>query len=121
MPSEGSSVSSGSSVGSTSLDMLYTGSSPSELGPSCSPTPPPVPRRGTHTTVSQAQLSPSKAPPPESPTEEMAVGTTSTPDDLEALRALSLGTTEEKAEAETVVPRTIGAELMELEIGRAHV
>ncbi|XP_005326941.2 NCK-interacting protein with SH3 domain [Ictidomys tridecemlineatus] len=114
MPSGGSSVSSGSSVGSTSLDTLYTGSSPSELGPSYSPTPPPVPRRGTHTTVSQAQLSPSKEPAPEPPAEETAAGTTSTPDDLEALRSLSLETTEEKAEAETVVPRTIGAELMEL-------
>jgi hypothetical protein len=44
----------------------------------------------------------------------VAVGTTSAPDDLEALSALSLGTTEEKAVAETAVPRTIGAELMEL-------
>lgn len=44
----------------------------------------------------------------------MAVDTPSAPDELEALGALSLETTEEKAVAETVVPRTIGAELMEL-------
>lgn len=40
--------------------------------------------------------------------------TTSASDGLEALGALSLGTTEEKVVAETAVPRTIGAELMEL-------
>ncbi|XP_069329715.1 NCK-interacting protein with SH3 domain isoform X1 [Eulemur rufifrons] len=114
MPSGGSSMSSGSSVSSTSLDTLYTNSSPSELGSSCSPIPPPVPRRSTHTTVSQAQPPPSKEPAPEPPAEEVAVDTTSAPDDLEALDALSLGTTEEKAVAETAVPRTIGAELMEL-------
>uniref|UniRef100_A0A8C0D1L1 NCK interacting protein with SH3 domain n=1 Tax=Balaenoptera musculus TaxID=9771 RepID=A0A8C0D1L1_BALMU len=113
-PSGGSSVSSSSSVGSTSLDTLYTGSSSSEPGPSCSPTPPPVPRRGTHTTVSQAQPPPSKVPNSEPPTEEVAVDTAPAPDELEALGALSLGTTEEKALAETAVPRTIGAELMEL-------
>ncbi|MBV97355.1 NCK-interacting protein with SH3 domain, partial [Eschrichtius robustus] len=114
MPSGGSSVSSSSSVGSTSLDTLYTGSSSSEPGPGCSPTPPPVPRRGTHTTVSQAQPPPSKVPNSEPPTEEVAVDTAPAPDELEALGALSLGTTEEKALAETAVPRTIGAELMEL-------
>ncbi|XP_037063827.1 NCK-interacting protein with SH3 domain isoform X2 [Peromyscus leucopus] len=114
IPSGGSSMSSGSSVSSTSVDTLYTASSPSELGPSCSPTPPPVPRRGAHTTVSQAQPSPSKAPSPEPPGEEVAADTNSAPDDLEALDALSLETTEEKPAAETVVPRTIGAELMEL-------
>ncbi|XP_007119583.1 NCK-interacting protein with SH3 domain isoform X3 [Physeter macrocephalus] len=113
-PSGGSSVFSGSSVSSTSLDTLYTGSSSSEPGPSCSPTPPPVPRRGTHTTVSQAQPPPSKVPNSEPPTEEVAVDTAPAPDELEALGALSLGTTEEKALAETAVPRTIGAELMEL-------
>ncbi|XP_030771247.1 NCK-interacting protein with SH3 domain isoform X1 [Rhinopithecus roxellana] len=114
-PSGGNSVSSGSSVSSTSLDTLYTGSSPSEPGSSCSPTPPPVPRRGTHTTVSQAQPPPSKASAPEPPAEEeLAAGTTSASDDLEALDTLSLGTTEEKAAAEAAVPRTIGAELMEL-------
>ncbi|XP_025231656.1 NCK-interacting protein with SH3 domain isoform X4 [Theropithecus gelada] len=114
-PSGGNSVSSGSSVSSTSLDTLYTGSSPSEPGSSCSPTPPPVPRRGTHTTVSQAQPPPSKASAPEPPAEEeLAAGTTSASDDLEALGTLSLGTTEEKAAAEAAVPRTIGAELMEL-------
>ncbi|XP_053455067.1 NCK-interacting protein with SH3 domain isoform X2 [Nycticebus coucang] len=107
-------MSSGSSINSTSLDTFCTNSSPSELGSSCSPTPPPVPRRGTHTTVSQAQPPPFKAPVPEPPTEEVAVGTASAPDDLEALDALSLGTTEEKAVVETAVPRTIGAELMEL-------
>lgn len=114
LPSGGSSMSSGSSVSSTSVDTLYTASSPSELGPSCSPTPPPVPRRGAHTTVSQAQPSPSKAPSPEPPVEEVAADTNSAPDDLEALDALSLETAEEKPAAETVVPRTIGAELMEL-------
>ncbi|XP_058413762.1 NCK-interacting protein with SH3 domain [Diceros bicornis minor] len=113
-PSGDNSVSSGSSVSSTSLDTLYTGSSSSELGPSCSATPPPVPRRSTHTTMSQAQPPPSKLPAPEPPTEEVAVDTTSAPDELETLGALSLGTTEEKAVAETAVPRTIGAELMEL-------
>uniref|UniRef100_A0A8C9GD45 NCK interacting protein with SH3 domain n=1 Tax=Piliocolobus tephrosceles TaxID=591936 RepID=A0A8C9GD45_9PRIM len=114
-PSGGNSVSSSSSVSSTSLDTLYTGSSPSEPGSSCSPTPPPVPRRGTHTTVSQAQPPPSKASAPEPPAEEeLAAGTTSASDDLEALGTLSLGTTEEKAAAEAAVPRTIGAELMEL-------
>ncbi|XP_064452542.1 NCK-interacting protein with SH3 domain isoform X3 [Mirounga angustirostris] len=113
-PSGASSVSSGSSVSSTSLDTLCTGSSSSELGPSCSPTPPPVPRRGIHTTVSQAQPPPSKVPAPEPPPEEVAVDTTSASDELEALGALSLGTTEEKVVAETAVPRTIGAELMEL-------
>ncbi|XP_004368559.1 NCK-interacting protein with SH3 domain [Trichechus manatus latirostris] len=113
-PSVGSSVSGSPSVSSTSLDTLYTGSSPSEPGPSCSPTPPPVPRRGTHTTVSQAQPPPSKVSTPEPPADEVAVGTTSAPDELEALGALSLGTTEEKAGAETAVPRSIGAELMEL-------
>ncbi|XP_032267128.1 NCK-interacting protein with SH3 domain isoform X2 [Phoca vitulina] len=113
-PSGASSVSSGSSVSSTSLDTLCTGSGSSELGPSCSPTPPPVPRRGTHTTVSQAQPPPSKVPAPEPPPEEVAVDTTSASDGLEALGALSLGTTEEKVVAETAVPRTIGAELMEL-------
>ncbi|XP_062970715.1 NCK-interacting protein with SH3 domain [Cynocephalus volans] len=113
-PSGCSSVSSSSSVSSTSLDTLYTGSSPSELGPSCSPMPPPVPRRGSQTTVSQAQPPPSKAPAPEPPAADVAVGKTSAPDDLEDLGALSLGTTEEKAVAETAVPRTIGAELMEL-------
>lgn len=107
-------MSSGSSVSSTSMDTLYTGSSPSELGPSCSPTPPPVPRRSAHTTVSQTQPSPSKAPSPEPPAEEVAADTNSAPDDLEALDALSPETTEEKPAAETVVPRTIGAELMEL-------
>ncbi|KAM6159920.1 NCK-interacting protein with SH3 domain [Erethizon dorsatum] len=112
-PSGCSSVSSGSSVNSTSPDTLYTGSSPSELGLGCSPTPPPVPRRGAHT-VSQALPSPSKAPALESPTEEVVVCTTSAPDDLESLGALSLGTTEEKTASETAVPRTIGAELMEL-------
>nr|XP_002758364.2 NCK-interacting protein with SH3 domain isoform X1 [Callithrix jacchus] len=113
-PSGGNCVSSGSSVSSTSLDMLYTGSSPSEPGSSCSPTPPPIPRRSTHTTVSQAQPPPSRASAPETPAEEVAAGTTSSPEDLEALGALNLGTTEEKAEAEVAVPRTIGAELMEL-------
>ncbi|XP_006733049.1 NCK-interacting protein with SH3 domain isoform X1 [Leptonychotes weddellii] len=113
-PSGAGSVSSGSSVSSTSLDTLCTGSSSSELGPSCSPTPPPVPRRGIHTTVSQAQPPPSKVPAPEPPPEEVAVDTTSASDELEALGALSLGTTEEKVVAETAVPRTIGAELMEL-------
>ncbi|XP_052577309.1 NCK-interacting protein with SH3 domain isoform X1 [Peromyscus californicus insignis] len=114
IPSGGSSMSSGSSVSSTSMDTLCTASSPSELGPSCSPTPPPVPRRGAHTTVSQVQPSPSKAPSPEPPVEEVAADTNSAPDDLEALDALSLETTEEKPAAERVVPRTIGAELMEL-------
>ncbi|XP_021027785.1 NCK-interacting protein with SH3 domain [Mus caroli] len=114
IPSGGSSVSSGSSASSTSMDTLYTGSSPSDLGPSCSPTPPPVPRRGVHTTVSQPQPSPSKAPSPEPPTEEVEAETNSTPDDLEAQDAPSPETTEEKAAAETVVPKTIGAELMEL-------
>lgn len=107
-------MSSGSSASSTSMDTLYSGSSPSELGPSCSPTPPPVPRRGAHTTVSQAQPSPSKAPSPEPPTEEVAAETNSAPDDLEALDALSPESAEEKPAAEAVVPRTIGAELMEL-------
>lgn len=64
--------------------------------------------------MSQAQPPPSKVPAPKPPTEEVAVDTTSAPDKLEALSALSLGTTEEKAVAETAVPRTIGAELMEL-------
>uniref|UniRef100_E1BG80 NCK interacting protein with SH3 domain n=1 Tax=Bos taurus TaxID=9913 RepID=E1BG80_BOVIN len=119
-PSGGSSVSSGGSVSSTSLDTLYTGSSSSELGPSCSPTPPPVPRRGALTAVSQAQPPPCKVPNPEPPTEEEAaaavVETAPAPalDELEALGALNLGATEEKAVAEPAVPRTIGAELMEL-------
>lgn len=120
-PSGGSSVSSGGSVSSTSLDTLYTGSSSSEPGPSCSPTPPPVPRRGVLTAVSQAQPLPCKVPNPEPPTEEeeeaaAAVETAPAPapDELEALGALSLGATEEKAAAEPAVPRTIGAELMEL-------
>nr|XP_010335378.1 NCK-interacting protein with SH3 domain isoform X2 [Saimiri boliviensis boliviensis] len=114
-PSGGNCVSSGSSVSSTSLDTLYTSSSPSEPGSSCSPTPPPVPRRSTHTTVSQVQPPPSRASAPETPAEEeVAAGTTSASDDLEALGTLNLGTTEEKAEAEAAVPRTIGAELMEL-------
>ncbi|XP_065791448.1 NCK-interacting protein with SH3 domain [Muntiacus reevesi] len=120
-PSGGSSVSSGGSVSSTSLDTLYTGSSSSELGPSCSPTPPPVPRRGVLTAVSQAQPLPCKVPNPEPPTEEeaAAAGAVETapapaPDELEDLGALSLGATEEKAAAEPAVPRTIGAELMEL-------
>ncbi|XP_014440673.1 LOW QUALITY PROTEIN: NCK-interacting protein with SH3 domain [Tupaia chinensis] len=111
-PSGTSSVSSGSSVSSTSLD-TYTGSSPSEPGPSCSPTPPPVPRRSAHTTVSQAQPSPNKAPTPEPPAEEEAARAPSAPEDLD-LGALSLGPAEEKAVAESAVPRTIGAELMEL-------
>ncbi|XP_042521896.1 NCK-interacting protein with SH3 domain [Dipodomys spectabilis] len=111
-PSVGSSTCSGSSVSSTSLDTLYTGSSPSELGPSCSPTPPPVPLRSTHTTISQPQ--PPKPPSPEPPAEEVAADPTPAPDDLEALSSLNLGTTEEKTVAETTVPRTIGAELMEL-------
>lgn len=64
--------------------------------------------------MSQAQPPPSKVPNPEPPAEEVAVDTASAPDELEALGALSLGTTEEKAAAETAVPRTIGAELMEL-------
>ncbi|XP_059520829.1 NCK-interacting protein with SH3 domain [Myotis daubentonii] len=110
-PSGGSSVSSGSSV-STSLDTLCTGSSSSE-GPSGSPTPPPVPRRGPHTTVSQAQP-PSQGPVPAPPAEEVASDTPPAPEELEALSALSLGATEEKAGAETAVPKTIGAELMEL-------
>ncbi|CAH6777675.1 NCK-interacting protein with SH3 domain [Phodopus roborovskii] len=114
IPSGGSSVSSGSSLSSTSVDTLYTGSGPSDLGPSCSPTPPPVPRRGAHTTVSQAQPSPAKAPSPEPPVEEVAADTNSASDDLEALDAQSQETAEEKPAAETVVPRTIGAELMEL-------
>ncbi|KAM5292019.1 NCK-interacting protein with SH3 domain isoform 1-T1 [Ctenodactylus gundi] len=112
--SGGSSMSSANSASSTSLDTLYTGSSPSELGPSCSPTPPPVPRRGAHTTVSQAEPSPTTAPAPEPPAEEVVGTTTAAPDDLESLGTLNLGTTEEKAVAETAVPRTIGAELMEL-------
>ncbi|XP_050996323.1 NCK-interacting protein with SH3 domain [Acomys russatus] len=115
VPSGGSSASSGSSVSSTSVDTLYTGSSPSVLGLSCSPTPPPVPRRGAHTTVSQAQPSPSKAPSPEPPVEEAAADTNPAPEDQEALEALSPEhSTEEKPAAETAVPRTIGAELMEL-------
>lgn len=119
-PSGGSSVSSGGSISSTSLDTLYTGSSLSEPGPSCSPTPPPVPRRGMLTAVSQAQPPPCKVPNPEPPTEEEAVAAVvetapaPVPDELEALRALNLGATEEKAVAEPAVPRTIGAELMEL-------
>ena len=119
-PSGGSSVSSGGSVSSTSLDTLYTGSSSSEPGPSCSPTPPPVPRRGVLTAVSQAQPLPCKVPNPESPEEEVAAAAAvetapaPAPDELEALGALSLGATEEKAAAEPTVPRTIGAELMEL-------
>lgn len=64
--------------------------------------------------MSQALPSPSKAPAPESPAEEVEVGTTSPPNDLESLGTLSLGTMEEKAALETDVPRTIGAELMEL-------
>lgn len=64
--------------------------------------------------MSQAQPPPSKVPAPEPPTEEVAVDTTSAPDELEALGALNLGTTEEKVVAETAVPKTIGAELMEL-------
>ncbi|KAK2503506.1 hypothetical protein MC885_018236 [Smutsia gigantea] len=104
-PSGGSSMSS-SSVSSASLDPLYTGSSSSELGPSCSPTPLPVPHQGAHVTTSQAQPPPSKVPGPEAPAEDVAG------DGLEALGTLSLGTTEGK-EAETV-PKTIGAELMEL-------
>lgn len=104
-PSGGSSVSS-SSISSASLDALYTGSSSSELGPSCSPTPPPVPHRGAHVTATQAQPPPSKVPGSEAPAEDVAG------DGLEALGTLSLGTTEGK-EAETV-PKTIGAELMEL-------
>lgn len=63
--------------------------------------------------MSQAQPPPSKVPAAESPTEEVA-DTTSGPDELEGLGELSLGTTEEKAVAETAVPKTIGAELMEL-------
>nr|XP_020771759.1 NCK-interacting protein with SH3 domain isoform X2 [Odocoileus virginianus texanus] len=119
-PSGGSSVSSGGSVSSTSLDTLYTGSSSSEPGPSCSPTPPPVPRRGVLTAVSQAQPLPCKVPDPEPPTEEEAAAAAvetapaPAPDELEALGALSLGATEEKVAAEPAVPRTIGAELMEL-------
>ncbi|XP_055269742.1 NCK-interacting protein with SH3 domain isoform X1 [Moschus berezovskii] len=119
MPSGGSSVSSGGSVSSTSLDTLYTSSSSSELGPSCSPTPPPVPRRGALTAVSQAQPPPCKVPNPEPPTEEETTVVVETapapaPDELEALGALNLGATEEKVAAEPAVPRTIGAELMEL-------
>ncbi|XP_006873692.1 PREDICTED: NCK-interacting protein with SH3 domain isoform X2 [Chrysochloris asiatica] len=113
-PSGGSSMSSGSSVSSTSLDTLYTGSSPSELGSSCSPTPPPVPRRGAHTTVSQAQSPLSPSPTPRPPAEEVSVVTTSVPEELEALGSLSLGTTEEKAVVEMAVPKSIGAELTEL-------
>ncbi|XP_076985498.1 NCK-interacting protein with SH3 domain isoform X2 [Tamandua tetradactyla] len=113
-PSGGSSVSSGSLISSTSLDTLYTGSNPSEPGPSCSPTPPPVPRRGTHTTISQTQPPPSKAPVIQPPAEDTAVGPTSAPDELETLGALSLETPEEKTVPEIAVPKTIGAELMEL-------
>ncbi|KAJ1069420.1 hypothetical protein K5549_017324, partial [Capra hircus] len=97
-----------------------SGGSSSEPGPSCSPTPPPVPRRGMLTAVSQAQPPPCKVPNPEPPTEEEAVAAVvetapaPVPDELEALRALNLGATEEKAVAEPAVPRTIGAELMEL-------
>ncbi|XP_007533640.2 NCK-interacting protein with SH3 domain [Erinaceus europaeus] len=111
-PSGGSSVS-GSSVSSTSLDTLYSGSGSSEPGPSCSPTPPPVPRRGAQTTVSQAQPPPSKTPVPEPPVEEAAIDAASGPEEPEALGALSLGP-EEKAAPEAAVPKTIGAELMEL-------
>ncbi|XP_049633306.1 NCK-interacting protein with SH3 domain [Suncus etruscus] len=107
--SGGSSVCSGSSVSSTSLDTLYTGCSSTESGSSCSPTPPPVPRRGAHTTMSQTPSS--KEPVPESSTEEEAVAAPEAP---EAVAAPSPETTEEKAAGETVVPRTIGAELMEL-------
>lgn len=64
--------------------------------------------------MSHAQPPPSKVPAPEPPAEEVAVDTTSAPDELEALGALSLGTTDEKVVAEPAVPRTIGAELMEL-------
>lgn len=64
--------------------------------------------------MSQAQPPPSKVLASEPPTEEVAVDTTSAPDELEALGALNLGTTEEKVVAETAVPKTIGAELMEL-------
>ncbi|XP_075403425.1 NCK-interacting protein with SH3 domain [Tenrec ecaudatus] len=115
-PAGASSVSSGSSVSSTSLDTLYTGSSPSETGTSCSPTPPPVPRRGAHTTTSQDKSqSPSlKVPTPEPPAEEVTVGTSVTTEEPVALESLNLGPTEEKAVTELAVPKSIGAELMEL-------
>lgn len=112
--SAGSSVSGGSSVSSTSLDTLCTGSSSPEPGASCSPTPPPVPRRGPHTAVSPAQPPPSQGPLPEPPAEEGPGAAPAAPAELEALGALSLGAGEEKAAAEPAVPRTIGAELMEL-------
>ncbi|XP_054992246.1 NCK-interacting protein with SH3 domain [Sorex araneus] len=112
-PSGGSSVCSGSSVSSTTLDTLYTGCSSSESGSSCSPTPPPVPRRGAHTTVSQAPAS--KEPDPEPPAEEAAEEASSAPDAPEAKSEPSPEeATEEQAPAEAAVPRTIGAELMEL-------
>lgn len=111
-PSGGSSACSGSSVSSTSLDTLYTGCSSSESVSSCSPTPPPVPRRGAHTTVSQAP--PSKEPDPEPPAEEVAEAAPEAPEVPEAVTDPSAEATEEKAPAETAVPRTIGAELMEL-------
>ncbi|XP_058534877.1 NCK-interacting protein with SH3 domain [Ochotona princeps] len=110
-PCGSSCASSGSSASSASVDTLCTGSSPSELGPSCSPTPPPVPRRAAHTTISQPQPTPSKAPSPE-PTaaEEVAAGPRSSPEPLEVP-----GPAEEKATmAEVTVPGSIGAELMEL-------
>ncbi|XP_028907300.1 NCK-interacting protein with SH3 domain [Ornithorhynchus anatinus] len=151
------SVSSASSVSTTSLDTLYTGSSMSEPGPTTarsSPanTPPPVPSRSAHTSISrsldlgpptqgasssgeaanplQAKRAAPEIPPgeePQSPAiseEEQPKRTASASHaGLEAFDSLCLDD-EKKAGAEVPepespgpsvsVPKTIGAELMEL-------
>uniref|UniRef100_A0ACB8EHL9 Uncharacterized protein n=1 Tax=Sphaerodactylus townsendi TaxID=933632 RepID=A0ACB8EHL9_9SAUR len=144
------SVSSASSVSTTSLDTLYTGSTESGLPtatPSPSNTPPPVPSRSAHMMISHSvDISPATqrqqesankspqtkraAPQPPMQTEEdeekgiQAKETVpSVPAELEAFDALCLGD-KETADLEAValdssglavsVPKTIGAELIEL-------
>uniref|UniRef100_A0A5F8H197 NCK interacting protein with SH3 domain n=1 Tax=Monodelphis domestica TaxID=13616 RepID=A0A5F8H197_MONDO len=129
-PTRGSSLSSNSSVSTTSLDTLYTGSSTGEPGPptaasSPSHTPPPIPSRSSARGAvpkPSALQNQSTAPEPpgttEGPPEKDEQGAAEAPaPDLEALSSLTLEEPEKKEEAPVApvaVPSTIGAELMEL-------
>uniref|UniRef100_A0A8D0EGW9 NCK interacting protein with SH3 domain n=1 Tax=Strix occidentalis caurina TaxID=311401 RepID=A0A8D0EGW9_STROC len=128
------SASSASSISTTSLDTLYTASSVSETAlptATSSPanTPPPVPSRSVHTTITRNLDAGSRAA-PAPPTSQVKKAAPAPPASLDAFNSLCLE--DKKAAAvEPVppepsglvasVPKTIGAELIELVRRNTHL
>uniref|UniRef100_A0A8C6Z214 NCK interacting protein with SH3 domain n=1 Tax=Nothoprocta perdicaria TaxID=30464 RepID=A0A8C6Z214_NOTPE len=111
------SASSASSVSTTSLDTLYTASSASEAAPSPAAAPPPVPSRSVHTSITRS-LDAGVVPSPPAPAAD--------PEPFGALcvedkKAAAEPAAPEPGALAAAVPKTIGAELIELVRRNTHL